>query len=133
MCVVRPVAAVDPRHPRLAIDVHAATIVAALDRLDTIVLVLGPPEQPGGVGTILAANTAFGRRVGGDPTHRNLGTLMLPETDQGSVDAVACIVVTAVVALAANMSAIWCGVRDIVKDPVRGQIESQSHPSGVLD
>ena len=68
---------------------HAATIVAALDRLDTIVLVLGPPEQPGGVGTILAANTAFGRRVGGDPTHRNLGTLMLPETDQGSVDAVA--------------------------------------------
>jgi hypothetical protein len=57
----------------------------------------------------------------------------IADADRGSVDAVACIVVAAVVALVANMSAIWYGVRDIVKDPVRGQIESQSHPSGVLD
>jgi hypothetical protein len=57
----------------------------------------------------------------------------IADANRGSVDAVACIVVAAVVALTANMSAIWCGVRDIMKDPVRSQIEGQSHPSGVLD
>jgi hypothetical protein len=57
----------------------------------------------------------------------------IADANRGSVDAVACIVVAAVVALAANMRAIWCGVRDIVKDPVRGQIESLSYPSGVVD
>ena len=57
----------------------------------------------------------------------------IADADRGSVDAVACLVVAAVVAIAANMSALWCGVRDIVNDPVRGQIESQSHPAGIVD
>lgn len=57
----------------------------------------------------------------------------IADADRGSVDAVACIVVAAVVSIAANMSALWCGVRDIVKDPVRGPIESQSHPAGIND
>jgi hypothetical protein len=57
----------------------------------------------------------------------------IADAGRGSVDAVARIVVAAVVAIAANMSALWCGVRDIVNDPVRGQIESQSHPAGIVD
>ena len=40
------------------------------------------------------------------------------DADRGSVDAVSCLVVAAVVAMAANVSALWCGVRDIVNDPV---------------
>ncbi len=57
----------------------------------------------------------------------------IADAGRGSADTVACIVVAAVVAIAANMSALWCGVRDIVKDPVRGQIESLSHPAGIVD
>ena len=57
----------------------------------------------------------------------------IADAGPSSVDAVSCIVVAAVVAIAANMSALWCGVRDIVKDPVRGQIEGQSHPAGMVD
>jgi ABC-type transport system involved in multi-copper enzyme maturation permease subunit len=57
----------------------------------------------------------------------------IADADRGSVDAVACIVGAAIVAIAANMSALWCGVRDVVNDPVRGQIESQSHPAGIVD
>jgi hypothetical protein len=57
----------------------------------------------------------------------------IADAGRGSADAVACIVVAAVVAIAANMSALWCGVRDVVNDPVRGQIESQSHPAGIVD
>jgi hypothetical protein len=57
----------------------------------------------------------------------------IADAGQGSVDAVSCIVVAAVVAIAANMSALWRGVLDIVKDPVRDQIESQSHPAGIVD
>jgi len=53
----------------------------------------------------------------------------IADADRGSVDAVACIVVAAVVAIAANMSALWCGVRDIMKDPA----DSQSHPAGIVD
>jgi hypothetical protein len=49
----------------------------------------------------------------------------IADAERGSVDAVACLVVAAVVAIAANVSALWCGVRDIVNDPVRAQIESQ--------
>ena len=57
----------------------------------------------------------------------------IADADLGSVDAVSCLVVAAVVAIAANMSALWCGVRDIVNDPVRAQIESQPHPAGIVD
>ncbi len=57
----------------------------------------------------------------------------IADADRGSVDAVSCLVVAAVVAMAANVSALWCGVRDIVNDPVRAQIESQPHPAGIVD
>jgi hypothetical protein len=49
----------------------------------------------------------------------------IADADRGAVDAVACLVVVAGVAMAANVSALWRGVRDIVNDPVREQIESQ--------
>jgi hypothetical protein len=52
---------------------------------------------------------------------------------RGSADAVSCLVVAAGVAIVANASALWCGVRDIVNDPVRAQIESQPHPAGIVD
>jgi hypothetical protein len=51
----------------------------------------------------------------------------IADADRGSADTVACLVVAAIVAVAANMSALWCAVRDVVNDPVRAQIESQSH------
>jgi hypothetical protein len=57
----------------------------------------------------------------------------IADADFGSVDAVSCIVVVAVIAIVANANALWRGVRDIVKDPVRGQIESQSQPVGIVD
>ena len=56
----------------------------------------------------------------------------IADADRGSVDAVACLVVTAGVAIAANVSALWRGVRDIVNDPVRAQIESQSQPAELV-
>jgi hypothetical protein len=58
---------------------------------------------------------------------------MVADADRGSVDAVSCLVVAAVVAMAANVSALWCGVRDILNDPVRAQIESQPQPAGIVD
>jgi hypothetical protein len=57
----------------------------------------------------------------------------IADADRGSVDAVSCLVVAAGVAIAANASALWCGVRDIVNDPVRAQIERQRHPAGIID
>lgn len=57
----------------------------------------------------------------------------IADADRGSVDAVACLVVAAVVAIAANIGALWRGVRDVVNDPVRAQIESQPHPPGIVD
>ncbi len=57
----------------------------------------------------------------------------IADADRGSVDAVSCLVAAAGVAIAANASALWCGVRDVVNDPVRAQIESQSHPAGMVD
>lgn len=62
-----------------------------------------------------------------------LALRMIADGDRGSVEAVSCLVVTAVVAIAANLSSLWSGVRDIVKDPVRDQIESQSPPFGIVD
>jgi hypothetical protein len=56
----------------------------------------------------------------------------IADADRGSVDAVACLVWVAVVAIAANASALWRGVRDIVNDPVRAQIESQPQPAGIV-
>ncbi len=56
---------------------------------------------------------------------------MIADADRGSVDAIACLVVTAAVALAANARALWRGVRDIVHDPVRAQIESQRQSAGI--
>jgi hypothetical protein len=56
---------------------------------------------------------------------------MITDADRGSVDAIACLVVTAAVALAANARALWRGVRDIVQDPVRAQIESQRQSAGI--
>jgi hypothetical protein len=57
----------------------------------------------------------------------------IADAGRGSDDAVACLVVAAVVAMAANVSALWCGVRDVVNDPVRAQIESRPHPAGIVD
>jgi hypothetical protein len=57
---------------------------------------------------------------------------MIADADRGSADAVSCLVVAAGVAIAANASALWRGVRDIVNDPVRAQIESQPHPAGIV-
>jgi hypothetical protein len=56
----------------------------------------------------------------------------IADANLGSVDAVSCLVVAAVVAIAANVSALWCGVCDVVNDPVRAQIESQPHPAGMV-
>jgi hypothetical protein len=56
----------------------------------------------------------------------------IADADRGSVDAIACLVVVAGVAIAANVSALWRGVRDIVNDPVRAQIESQPQPAGIV-
>jgi hypothetical protein len=55
----------------------------------------------------------------------------IADADLGSVDAVACLVVAAGVAIVANVSALWRGVRDIVNDPVRAQIESQQQPAEI--
>ena len=57
----------------------------------------------------------------------------IADAARGSVDTVACLVVAAVVAIAPNLSALWRGVRDIVNDPVRAQIESQPHPARFVD
>ncbi len=57
----------------------------------------------------------------------------IADADLGSADAVACLVVSAVVVIAANVSALWCGVRDIVTDPVRAQIESQPRRAGIVN
>ncbi len=56
----------------------------------------------------------------------------IADADRGSVDAVACLVVVAGVAIAANVRALWRGVREIVNDPVRAQIESQPQPAGIV-
>jgi hypothetical protein len=55
----------------------------------------------------------------------------IADADRGSVDAIACLVVSAGVAIAANVSALWRGVSDIVHDPVRAQIESQPQSAGI--
>ncbi len=57
----------------------------------------------------------------------------IADAARGSVDAVSCLVVAAVVAMAANAIALWCGVRDVVNDPVRAQIESQRLPDGLVN
>ena len=56
---------------------------------------------------------------------------MIADADRGSIDAIACLVVTAGVAIAANAGALWRGVRDIVRDPVREQIESQRQSAAI--
>jgi hypothetical protein len=57
----------------------------------------------------------------------------IADAGRSSVDAVSCLVVAAGVAIAANVAALWRGVRDIVNDPVRAEIERQSHPAGIID
>jgi hypothetical protein len=57
---------------------------------------------------------------------------MIADADRGSVDAIACLVVAAGVAIAANVRALWRGVSDIVNDPVRAQIESQPQAAGFV-
>ena len=56
----------------------------------------------------------------------------IADAGRGSVDAVSCLVVAAGVAMAANLSALWCGVRDIVNDPVRAQFESPVQPAEIV-
>ena len=55
----------------------------------------------------------------------------IADADRGSVDAVACLVVAAGVAIAANVSALWRGVRDIVNDPVRARSKASRNPPGL--
>jgi hypothetical protein len=57
----------------------------------------------------------------------------IADAARGSVDAVSCLVVAACFALAANSTALWRAVRDIVNDPVRAQIENMPHPADVID
>jgi hypothetical protein len=57
----------------------------------------------------------------------------IADADAGAVDAVACLVAAAGVALLANASALWCGVRDVVNDPVRAEIEGLSHAVGIVE
>jgi hypothetical protein len=57
----------------------------------------------------------------------------IADAARGSVDAVSCLVAAAFVAIAANATALWCGVRDVVNDPVRAQIEGQPHPTGTVE
>lgn len=56
---------------------------------------------------------------------------LIADAGIGSVDAIACLVVGAGVAIAANARALWRGVSDIVSDPVRAQIESQTQPDAM--
>jgi hypothetical protein len=56
----------------------------------------------------------------------------IADAARGSVDAVACLVVAAGVAIAGNAPALWRGVSDIVDDPVREQIESQPQAAEVV-
>jgi hypothetical protein len=56
----------------------------------------------------------------------------IADADRGSVDAIACLVMGAAVAIAVNVTALWRGVRDVVNDPVRAQIESQPQPAGIV-
>jgi hypothetical protein len=58
---------------------------------------------------------------------------MIADADRGSGEAVSCLVVATAIALAANVGALWSGVRDIVNDPVRAQIESRPHPAAIVD
>ena len=55
----------------------------------------------------------------------------IADADRGSVDAVACLVVVAGVAIAANVSALWRGVRDIVNDPVARRSKASRNPPGL--
>jgi hypothetical protein len=57
----------------------------------------------------------------------------IADGDRGAADAVSCLVVSAFVAIAANASALWRGVRDVVNDPVRAELESQPHPAVIVD
>jgi hypothetical protein len=57
---------------------------------------------------------------------------LIADAGLGSVDAIACLVVGAGVAIAANASALWRGVRDIVNDPVRAETEGQLQPAGMI-
>jgi hypothetical protein len=61
----------------------------------------------------------------------------IADANRGSADAVSCLVVAAGIAIAANVSALWCGVRDVVNDPgaypcpvERGSHSSNRLPSG---
>jgi hypothetical protein len=56
----------------------------------------------------------------------------IADADRGSVDAIACLVMVAAVAIAVNVSALWRGIRDVVNDPVRAQIESQPQPAAIV-
>jgi hypothetical protein len=56
---------------------------------------------------------------------------MIADAGFGAVDAIACLVVVACLAMGANAAAMWRGVRDVVNDPVRAQTESQPQPAGV--
>jgi hypothetical protein len=67
-----------------------------------------------------------------DVVNASMTLRTIADADRGSVDAVACLVVAAGVAIAANVSALWRGVLDIVNDPVRAHIESQPQPAGIV-
>jgi hypothetical protein len=58
---------------------------------------------------------------------------MIADANRGSVEAVSCLVVAACVAIAGNASALWRGIRDIVHDPVRAQIESEPLAAEFVD
>ena len=56
---------------------------------------------------------------------------MIADAGLGSVDAIACLVVGAAVAIAANANALWRGVSDIVRDPVPRRPKASRTPPGL--
>ena len=72
------------------VESHSALVVEALDRLDTVVLVLDPPRPPATSPHILAANATFVRRVITVKTTTALGDLsrfILPQSSAASLSA----------------------------------------------
>lgn len=70
---------------------HIPLIVDALDRLDTIVLVLAPPDAPEALPTILAASGAFTRRTVTNPQsdiQPGFAALVLPATSRTTLAAI---------------------------------------------
>ena len=99
------------------VDRHAALIVQALDHLDTIVMVLGPPVPPAALPCVLAANAAFRRRAPAPEAGtvpEGLASLNTPQTSATTLAAIARAVAdgstfAGEVSLLGNSGPFWLG------------------------